>query len=351
MSDLSVQRLRRLLLLIPVVARAARSGRGLPLARAAEACGARSEAQLRDDIASVQNLWVDPSGAEEAIDLYVEDGEVQVTYANQFGTPPAFSLAEGAVLLAALAPFEKDGSRPVKEAIRKLRRAVPEVLRGEADRLAKGLDLGGKPPEPWAPSLQQAIAQRLETTLEYRAVADAEITRRVVEPRLLFQRDGLWYLAAWNVEKKAEHLYRLDRVVSVELGTRLFGAHQGPPVARYLEKGLYFASGAEVEVTLRFTGLSAALARSRYPARAEAGPEGAVSVKSRVTPGNYLVGQVLGYGGEATIAGPKEAVELLAKQARALLEIYAARAWPPAPSVRLAPGSAASLLDAERGDT
>jgi antitoxin (DNA-binding transcriptional repressor) of toxin-antitoxin stability system len=27
-----------------------------------------------------------------------------------------------------------------------------------------------------------------------------------------------------------------------------------------------------------------------------------------------------------------------------------ARAWPPAPSVRLAPGSAAALLDAERGD-
>ena len=28
-----------------------------------------------------------------------------------------------------------------------------------------------------------------------------------------------------------------------------------------------------------------------------------------------------------------------------------ARSWPPAPSVRLAPGSAAGLLDAERGDT
>jgi antitoxin (DNA-binding transcriptional repressor) of toxin-antitoxin stability system len=28
-----------------------------------------------------------------------------------------------------------------------------------------------------------------------------------------------------------------------------------------------------------------------------------------------------------------------------------ARAWPPAPSVRLAPGTAAGLLDAERGET
>jgi proteasome accessory factor C len=123
------------------------------------------------------------------------------------------------------------------------------------------------------------------------------------------------------VEKKAEHLYRLDRVVSVELGARVFGAHQGPPVARYLKKGLFFESGAEVDVALRFTGLAAALAKSRSAGRAEA--DGAVVVKTRVTPGNFLVGQVLGYGGEATIDGPKEAVELLEKQAKALLAVYA----------------------------
>jgi proteasome accessory factor C len=319
-SDLSLQRLRRLLLLIPVVARAARNGRGLSLAKAMEASGARSEAQVREDIAAVQHVWVDPNGAEEAIDLYVEDDEVQITYAHHFGTPPSFSIAEGAVLLSALGPFEKDGGRPVKEAIRKLRKAVPDFLREETDRLAKGLDLGEKPPEPWAPSLEQAIAQRLETTLEYRAVADAEITKRVVEPRLLFQRGGFWYLAAWNVEKRAEHLYRLDRVVSVELGARVFGAHQGPPVARYLKKGLFFESGAEVDVALRFTGLAAALAKSRSAGRVEA--DGAVVLKTRVTPGNFLVGQVLGYGGEATIDGPKEAVELLERQARALLAVY-----------------------------
>ena len=43
--------------------------------------------------------------------------------------------------------------------------------------------------------------KRVETTLEYRAVADASAERRVVEPRLLFHRDGQWYLAAWNVAK------------------------------------------------------------------------------------------------------------------------------------------------------
>jgi hypothetical protein len=123
----------------------------------------------------------------ECVDLCVEDDEVQITYAHHFGTPPSSSIAEGAVQLSALGPFEKDGGRPVKDAIRKLCKAVPAFLREATDWLARELDLGEKPPEPWAPSLQQAIAQGLEATLEYQDVADAGMIRRVVEPRLLFQ--------------------------------------------------------------------------------------------------------------------------------------------------------------------
>lgn len=73
-------------------------------------------------------------------------------------------------------------------------------------------------------------------------------------------RDGQWYLAAWNVGKGAEHLFRLDRIATVEPGTRVFGEHKGLPLARYARRNLYFESGAEREVTLRFRG---AAARSR----------------------------------------------------------------------------------------
>jgi hypothetical protein len=44
---------------------------------------------------------------------------------------------------------------------------------------------------------------------------------------------------------EAEHLYRLDRIASVEPGTRVFGAHRGPPVARYARRSLYLESGDE----------------------------------------------------------------------------------------------------------
>jgi proteasome accessory factor C len=317
-----LRRIRRLLLLLPAAARAARNDRGVPLAEAVRLTGARSARQVIEDVDVVASLWVDPGEGGELVHLYVEDGEVHALYSEPFGKPPALSLAEGAVLLAALSPFARDAGKPAREAARKLRRAIPEPLRPEADRLAAGLDVASEPPGPWAGALREAIDRRVETTLEYRAVADAAAERRVVEPRLLFQRDGQWYLAAWNVAKEAEHLFRLDRIVTVEPGTRVFGGHKGPPVARYARRNLYFESGAERDVTLRFRGYAARLARERYGTRARANADGTVSVTLKVTPGNYLLGVVLGYGGEATIEGPADVVAQLRQRVEELRQLH-----------------------------
>jgi proteasome accessory factor C len=143
-----LRRLRRLLLLLPAAARAARSGRGIPLAEAARLAGARSARQVVEDVDALAPLWVDPGEGEELVHLFIEDGEVQALYARPFGRPPALSLAEGAVLLAALAPFGKDAGKPARDAARKLRRAIPEPLRPEADRLSAGLDVFSEPPGP-----------------------------------------------------------------------------------------------------------------------------------------------------------------------------------------------------------
>jgi proteasome accessory factor C len=318
-----LRRLRRLLLLFPAAARAARHGRGVPLAEAARLTGARSAAQVTEDIDALQALWVDPAEGEPLVDLFLEGGEVQAVYAQPFGRPPSLSVAEAAVLLAALAPFQEKAGTAARSASRKLRRAIPEPLRAEADLLATGLDVGAEPPESWSGVLREAIDRRLETTIEYRAVADAAATRRVVEPRLLFQRDGAWYLAAWNVAKEEEHLFRLDRIVTVEPGTRVFGAHKGPPASRYARASLYFDSGEERAVTLRFRGTSARHARERYGARARENADGTVSVTLEVTPGNYLLGVVLGYGGECTVEAPADVAAQLHEQVQALQRLYA----------------------------
>jgi proteasome accessory factor C len=312
-----------MLLLLPALGRASVRGKGITIAKALELTGARNEKELREGLEALHELWVAPdeSDGELPVALYEENGELYLTYAGPFGTLTAFSLAEGAVLLAALKPFEKDGAKPVKDAIRKLRRAIPEILQEEADALAGGLDVAIAPPEPWAGVLNEAIARRLETVLEYRAVADDRVESRTVEPRTLFQRDGKWYLAAWNAARGEEHLYRLDRIATVVPGTRVFGGHKGPPTSRYA-KNLFFASGQERDVTIRHSGSSALEVRQRKRARLHEEAGGTVTVTSRNNPGNYLFGLLLGSGGEAAVAGPADVVEAFEKRLGELEGLY-----------------------------
>jgi proteasome accessory factor C len=318
-----VKRLRKLLLLLPALARASLRNKGVTVEKALEITGTRTEKELRDGIDAVKELWMAPDDGdgELPIDLYEENGQFFLTYPKPFGTLTAFSLAEGAVLLAALAPFEKDAAKPVKDAIRKLRRAIPEVLQEEATALSRGLDVAIAPPEPWAGVLGEAISKRLETVIEYRAVADDAVAPRTVEPRLLFQRDGQWYLAAWNVARAEEHLYRLDRIASVEPGTRVLDQHKGPATARY-SRNLFFESGRERDVTLRYAGVAALHARRRDGSRLREELGGAVTVTSRANPGNYLFGVVLGAGGEAAVAGPADVVTAFEARLGELEKLY-----------------------------
>lgn len=320
--DLS--RTRRLILLVHEASKAMRHGKGVPLARAVQVTGAADEAELRADIAALEGLSQDALEPEDLIELTVEDGQVFITYAPRIDRPPPFSVAEAAVLRSALAPVAEGGSKVAKDLVRKLRTAIPEPLHEEADRLARGLDVALTAPGSWAASLQEAIDKRLETEIEYSAVGDTGGAQtRVVEPRLLFNRDGHWYLAAFNLDKKVEHLFRLDRIVSVRPGTRVFGAHQGPPVARYGGKHLFFESGVEREVTLRFRGASARLAVQRHGSKAKQHADGSVTVPVRLTPGNYLYGVVLGYGGDVTVEGPPDVADSFQARVRELARVYA----------------------------
>jgi proteasome accessory factor C len=284
------KRVRRLLLLIPA-ARAA-GDRGLELKRALALTGARSVEELQDDVVAVDDLAVGTDADADHLLVAIEHGRVRVDVDMGFGRPPPLSLREGAALLAALRPFAKGGVRPVEKAVRTIQRAVPEHLRAEVASLARATDLAVGPPGEWAAALDEAIGRRVEVAVDYRAEGDGSFSRKVLEPRALFPRDGLWYLAAWSVEKAAEHLYRLDRIASVELGDRCFGEHRGPGLERLATRRLYFASGEERRVVLRFAPAAAAEARERWSTGAEPQPDGSLRVTLETTPNEYFYGLV-----------------------------------------------------------
>lgn len=315
------KRVRRLLVLIPA-ARAA-GEQGLPLARALALTGARSVKELQDDVVAVDDVAVSTDADADHLLVAIEHGRVRVDVDMGFGRPPPLSLREGAALLAALRPFARSGVRPVEKVVRTIRKAVPDHLRDEVEALARATDLALGPPGEWAAALEEAIGRRLEVTVEYRAESDASFTRKVLEPRALFPRDGQWYLAAWNVEKAEEHLYRLDRVASVTPGTRCFGEHRGPGLERLGARRLYFASGRERRVVLRFSPAAAAEARERWPGAGSPRPDGSLDVTLETTPNEHFYGLVLGWGGEAEVLWPADLRAELRRRVEALRARYA----------------------------
>ena len=319
MKPRHLQRLTRLLLLVPAAFRT--GDKGLPVERAARICGARSVEELEEDIAAAGSLDGGPSMPEDFLHVAIEDGRVFVDSAMRLSEPPPLTLAEGAMLYAALAPFADRAGPAVRSARAKIRRAVPEALRPAMEDLARGVDVQVEPQGEWASALEEAIERRVETTVEYRAESTGTVGRKVLEPRALFPQDGHWYLAAWNVEKGAEHLYRLDRVVSVVLGERVFGEHRGPPLGRFRGRA-YATSGAERTVRVRFTGAAAALARERWPEAAAEGPDGSVAVETQQVPGNFLLGWVLGYGGQAEVESPPDVRRAFLDRVEALRALY-----------------------------
>jgi len=313
--------LRKMLLLIPAAWKAGPAG--LPIEKAVKITGARSRAEVEEIITSIGYLEMGPSMPDDCLWVEIENDRVLVGSVLRFIEPLPLSLREGAALVAALRPFEKGGGPTVASAIRKLRRAVPGPLRTTADELARVTDFPVGPPGPFAESLVEAIDGRLEAAIEYRAEVTGVAAPRTIEPRAIFHQNGHWYLAAWNVAKGEEHLFRLDRIASVTVGTRVFGEHKGPPVARYRRKHLYFESGAERDVTIRFRDTSAGQALENWPERATRQADGSVTLKAKLTPGNFLLGWVLGHGGEAVIEAPADAREMMRARVGELARMYA----------------------------
>jgi len=315
-----VAQLRKMLLLIPAAWKAGTAG--LPIEKAVKVTGARGRKEIEEIVTSMGYLEMGPSMPDDFLSVSIENGRVHVDSVLRFVEPLPLSLREGAALVAALRPFEKDGGPTVAAAVRKLRRAVPDVLRDTADELARATDFPVGPPGPWAEKLGEAIDRRLETEIDYRAEVTGSAAWRTLEPRALFHQNGHWYLAAWSVAKEEEHLFRLDRIASVTIGTRVFGDHKGPPLDRYKRRHLYFESGAERDVKVRFRGGAADQALEQWPARSVRNPDGTVTVTARVTPGNFLLGWVLGHGGEAEIEAPVGAREMLRARVEELASLY-----------------------------
>jgi predicted DNA-binding transcriptional regulator YafY len=222
----------------------------------------------------------------------------------------------------------------VRGALRKLLRALPEPLRGQAEAASTAVVVDpngwgggparGRPTPPHLDAVQRAVVEGTQARLGYVDRAGAATTR-AVHPLGLAAKGQVWYLVAGT--EAGLRTFRVDRIGSFEA--------TGEPVER--PPGFDLADAWRLisdEVEQRRTPLRArALAepaavglcrwllgdRVRFGA---AGPDGRVEIELRGHSVRALAGELAGMGGAVEVVDPPEVRAELATIGEALVATY-----------------------------
>ena len=217
----------------------------IPLATLAEKVGV-SSAQLADDLTTLSVCGVAPYYPDMMVDVFVEDGIVEVvTPLPAIKGAVRLSAAEAEALSAALAAAGFSADTPLTE---KLLAASSAGF--DAERLAHTLRTETAAHDSAIfETIAGAIAACEALAITYQRDGDTAPGARTIEPHRLIADRGAWYVTAYCRSAGENRTFRVDRIRSAEATGGHFEAvapeaaaaaftGEGLPVAR-----LRFASG------------------------------------------------------------------------------------------------------------
>ncbi len=314
------ERLRRLLLIVP----AARRRPGIRVDELARELGLSPD-ELMEDIDLLGFVGRPPFSPDDLIDISVDErGRVSVMLDQSFSRPPQLTPLE-ALALAGAAQETAPADPAVVSALRKLTDKLPAKARELYAALARRVAAATPPPrgtDDLLARLRRAADQKREVALEYDKEGRGEAGARTVHPRAVVEHRGRWYVYAWDPARSADRTFRLDRVRGVRETGAAFPDRGPVDPALFQRSALFFPTGAEKPVTVRFSPPAAGWALSRYGDRARRLAGGGVEVAIDTAGTQYAVSLVLSFAGAAEIVDPPEARDALRVEAERALERY-----------------------------
>lgn len=314
MSDVH-ERLRRLLFLVPYVARHP----GISVDALAKEAGTTREALLKE-LDLLTFVGRPPFQPDDYIDIYVENDRVYVDLDQRLSAPPRLTAAEAVALSAAAELLRPAAGDALASARAKLERVIPPGAVERFREMNRRIDAQAAPHEGLGP-LTSAITQHREVEFDYFSAGRGASERRTVRPRELFAHRGQWYLSAWDLARQDDRLFRLDRVQGLVVTDRPF--EPDVRAGRTLPNPI----GGQGSVRVCFSPLAAPYVRERFGADARPTSDGGVEVSVAAGPEaeRWLTTWVLSFGGEAWIAEPEWARLAVARAAAAPIESRTAR--------------------------
>lgn len=303
-------RLRRLLAVLPWLA----AKGGASTAEVAERFGV-GEPEVVAMLELAACCGLPPYTPDQLMELIVSDGWVEARLGRHLDRPRRLSAAEGFTLAAsARAILAVPGADPGGD----LARALAKLEGVLGARLDVGLD-----EPPLLDVVREAAAAARPLELGYYSASRDEMTRRRVEPRSVFARDGHWYLDAWCHLAGDRRLFRVDRIQEAAPAGEGGGPGLGDSVAGGAVPETFVPGPDARAVTLEIPPEGRWVVESYPTLQVEEVAGGRLRVVLAVGGTAWLERLVLRLGPEAEVLSPPELVDVGRRAAARLLERYA----------------------------
>jgi proteasome accessory factor C len=312
MASDTQDRLRRLLFLVPYVAR----NPGQSVDAVAKELGVSREGLL-EELDLLTMVGRPPFQPDDFVDIYVEDDKVYVDLDQRFSAPPRLTAAEGVALAAAAELLRPAATDALNSALVKLEKVLPAGARDRYKHLARQLDLALEAPQGLA-ALSQAIVEHREVELDYFTSSRHQTEVRRVQPHELFSHRGQWYLQGHCLTRADVRLFRLDRIKSLKLLAEKFS----PPVETRTQELTPHARGRGESVKVRFNAAAAPYVAERFGEAVTWLEGGALEVQVPSDSERWLTQWVLSFGGDAWVHEPQWAKKAVQAEAEGLLRSH-----------------------------
>lgn len=321
MRDVS-QRLRRLLYVVPYVAR---QPDGVDVGELAGMLGIDRD-QMVQDLDLLAQVGPPDGDPGEYLLVSVEDGRVFVDLAQRLTRPLRLTAAEGCSLLLGVRALRQSGIAPFDDALASAERKLLSALgheAPEAETLATGTVVA-EPERAVATHLRDLVTaarQRRTVEIDYTAASRAVASHRAVDPYGLVHHAGEWYLVGHCHERGDTRTFRVDRIASLRLTAKKFETPADFDLETYRREHLYVPSADAIAVRVHLDPLASARVGAAWPVgEVHALEDGSAEISIDCEGFEWVTGWVLGFGRHAWIVEPVEARTAMAERVAQLRE-------------------------------
>lgn len=315
MSDNAAAQLRRVLNLIPILAR----GEPVPHEEMARQAGVDVDTLLAD-LYSLAERFDEPGGFVESVSITIETDTASVT-SSHFLRPMRLTMAElvaldlGLAMLRAERPPEEH--RAIDGARKRLQNVITKLPANADHEGLRAADHGASGSVEHLAALRRAVQGKRRARITYEGSGGKGATERTIHPYALLAARGAWYVVAHCERSKGLRVFRVDRMRKVQGTAERFELPDGFSLDAVIREGRVFSGGAEEKLVVRYSPRIARWIAEREGKALDA--DGSATIEHPLADDRWAVRHLLQYGPDAEVLSPVRLREEIRTRVGALL--------------------------------